>query len=82
MIVTYEHADGGRQAHVAGLLEDEPVFVIRGRDAVGMAILNLYRSATEGLFEPDRAADLEEDVQAFVDWRRSPAGQAALRDPD
>lgn len=67
---------------VTGLLEGEPVFVLRARDAIAMAVLNLYRSASEGLFDQERALSLEADVQAFIDWRQSPAGQAALRDPD
>lgn len=72
----------GRGVLVTGLKEGEPVFVLRGQDAIAMGLLNLYRSMTEGLFDGERALALEADVQAFIDWRQTDVGRAALKDPD
>lgn len=77
-LVAGEMDYGRRAVLVTGLERDEPVFVLRGRDAIAMALLNQYRTMTEGLFDGDRALQLEADVQAFIDWRRA----HLVRDPD
>ena len=76
-------AGGGepaRAAVVTGLLDGEPVFVMRARDAASVMVVNHYRQVTEGLFNAERAAQLEADVQEMIDWRHE--NQALVRDPD
>lgn len=72
--------EGDYGALTTGLLDGEPVFVLRAKDATTLAVLNLYRVMTEGLFEDDRAFSLEADIQAVIDWRFQ--NQDKLRDPD
>ncbi len=69
-----------RVAVTTGLLAGEPVFVLRAKDATTLAVLNLYRVMTEGLFDDERAFTLEVDIQAAIEWRFK--NQDKLRDPD
>ena len=75
-----ENEDGTRTVTITGLLDHEPVFVMRARDAASVMVVNHYRQVTEGLFNEERAAKLEADVQLMIDWRRT--NQELVRDPD
>jgi hypothetical protein len=70
----------GRTATTRGLLPDEPVFVIRAKDANALALVNLYRTLTQGDFEGPRAASLDADIDAIREWRRR--HERDIRDPD
>lgn len=67
---------------ISGLERDEPVFVIRARDAFALPLLALYSTmiAQGDLFDWTRSNALQTDVQRFAEWRR--ANAASVRDPD
>lgn len=69
-----------RTATIRGLLPDEPVFVLRAKDANTLAIVNLYRALTAGGFEGPRATSLDADIDAIREWRRK--HERDIRDPD
>jgi len=67
---------------VAGLERDEPVFVVRARDALALTFLTQYAATTReaGLFGLARTEQLALDIAAFTAWRR--AHSERVRDPD
>lgn len=73
-------AEQARAAVITGLLDGEPVFVMRARDTASVMVVNHYRQVTEGMFDEERSAQLEADVQLMIDWRHE--NQALVRDPD
>lgn len=72
----------GAIALVTGLEVDEPIFVLRARDALALGFLVQYRSmaAFGELFDQPRSDSLARDVEAFVKWRRAHVDR--VRDPD
>jgi hypothetical protein len=71
----------GRSAVITGLRPGEPVFVIRAQDALGVAMINLWREMAYGLLDDARADQVEVDLQAFIEWRHGP-GRQFVKDPD
>lgn len=77
--------DGEGSALVSGLQPGEPVFVLRGRDALAYPTINLYRQMVDGLFNADRDRDLMVTQAEFADYARrhsTHSGVAQLRFPD
>jgi hypothetical protein len=70
------------RADVTGLENNEPIFVVRARDALALPFLAFYAALAEqaDLFDSARTAQIRGDMQAFVSWRR--ANMALVRDPD
>jgi len=75
-------AHGARVAVVTGLEPDEPVFVLRARDALALNVVAQYSMLTTeaGLFSADRREGLHATLSALVDWRNQHAER--VRDPD
>jgi hypothetical protein len=71
---------GARVAVVTGLMEGEPVFFLRARDALALPVVMQYLDSYARLFAADRVTQLEEDVDEWIAWRREHA--ADVRDPD
>lgn len=65
---------------ISGLEPDEQIFVLRAKDTLALATLNLYRSMSEGLFETAKAEDLERLIDRFIAWRHG--NRALIKDPD
>lgn len=69
-------------AVITGLEPDEPIFVVRARDALALGFVTQYaaQAAIGGLFDAERSESLAADVQRIVEWRR--AHVERVRDPD
>lgn len=72
----------GRLALISGLEPDEPVFVVRARDALALGFVTQYaaQAAIGGLFDAERSEALAAEIQRIVEWRR--AHVERVRDPD
>ena len=75
-----ELTDGG--AVVSGLDPGEPVFVLRGRDALAYPTINLYRQMVDGLFDADRDRGLMATQALFAAYARRSSNGQQLRFPD
>lgn len=56
---------------VDGLRQNEPIFVIRGNDALALVFLNHYLLMTDGAFSDDKTRELEAIRADFIEYQRS-----------
>ena len=50
------------------LHQGEPIFVIRGNDALSLALMRIYQLLSEDYFDSARGASLEHLINEFKDW--------------
>lgn len=79
--IPLETGPGTRVGIVLGLRPSEPIFVLRGQDAIALATLNLWAQMSGGTLDLERAADLERARQDFITWRKG-EGRAHVKDAD
>lgn len=49
--------------------DDEPIFVLRGKDAIAAATIRHWATMALGTHEPDKIAAARSDAGEFEDWR-------------
>jgi hypothetical protein len=60
--------------------DDEPCFVIRGKDVFAVAVMNFYYSLAHGTADPQLMHDLDQHLFALREWRRRHREQIKIPD--
>ena len=63
------YSPGKSTGYTVGDLDaGEPIFVIRGNDAIALGFLRLYQTMTEDQFGQEKALSLEFLIDSFRGW--------------
>lgn len=78
-VLDYLTVDGDAVV-VDGLADGEPIFAVRGNDALALVALNHYLLMTDGAFSDDKTRELEAIRDRFIRYQRAHRDRVKLPD--